>query len=85
MIRLKKFEEPDYDRLIHWVDNKKLLVNFSGQIFDLPITHKQLDKYVSDSARIVYKVIEIKTNVVIGHAELNAINYRSSTLEFAEY
>jgi RimJ/RimL family protein N-acetyltransferase len=76
MIQLEKFEKSDYDRLIHWIDSKELLVIFSGQIFDFPITHEQLDEYLNDPNRIVYKVIEIETNGIIGHAEFNAIDYR---------
>ena len=51
---------------------------FSGQIFDYPITNSQLDKYLNNSDRVVYKAIKTGSKEVIGHAELNAINLKSS-------
>jgi RimJ/RimL family protein N-acetyltransferase len=76
MIHLEKFENSDYNRLINWIDSEELMVIFGGQIFDFPITHKQLDKYVDKPYRLVFKVIETVSNEIIGHAELNAINTR---------
>lgn len=76
MIQLEKFEKSDYDRLIDWVNTEELLVNFSGQIFDFPITHQQLDTYLETTDRLVYKVVDAKNNIIIGHAELTAIDYR---------
>lgn len=79
MIRLEKFERSDYDRLIHWIDNEEQLIIFSGQVFDFPITHNQLDSYLNDTNRIVYKVVTTESNTVIGHAEFNAVNFRRSS------
>ncbi|MBL4604471.1 MAG: GNAT family N-acetyltransferase [Flavobacteriaceae bacterium] len=76
MIQLEKFEKSDYDRLINWIDTEELLVIFSGQIFDFPITYEQLDSYLDATDRLVYKVVEQESNTVIGHAELTGIDYR---------
>ena len=76
-IKLEKFEKSDYERLINWIDSEELLIIFSGGIFSFPLTHKQLDTYLEKENRLVYKVIDTKTNIVIGHAELNNINYKS--------
>lgn len=78
MIHLEKFEKSDYNRLINWIDSEELMVIFGGQIFDFPITHKQLDLYIDQSDRLVFKVIETSSKEIIGHAELNAINPRRS-------
>jgi RimJ/RimL family protein N-acetyltransferase len=78
MIHLEKFEKTDYNRLINWITSNEEMVIFSGQIFDFPITHHQLDKYLNNTDRIVYKVIGTNSKEVIGHAELNAVNLRSS-------
>ncbi len=78
MIKLEKFTKKDYNRLINWIDSEEIMVVFSGQIFDFPITKNQLDVYLNKPHRIVYKVIKTDSNKVIGHAELNNINLRSS-------
>jgi RimJ/RimL family protein N-acetyltransferase len=77
MIHLEKFEKTDYSRLIDWIDSEELMVIFSGQIFDFPITNSQLDTYLQNPNRKVYKVIISESKEIIGHAELNAINIRS--------
>ncbi len=75
MIQLEKFERSDFDRLISWIDSEESMVQFSGPIFSYPITHDQLEKYISATNRLVYKVVDIDAGVVIGHAELNNIDY----------
>lgn len=75
MIKLEIFDTSDYDRLISWIDSEKLLFIFSAKIFNYPITHSQLNTYTNNPNRIIYKVIELNSNLVIGHAELNNINF----------
>jgi RimJ/RimL family protein N-acetyltransferase len=75
MVRLEKFGEMDYDRLIHWIDSEKDMILFSGPIFTFPVTHAQLDEYVDAGNRQIYKVIDAISNEVIGHAELNNIDF----------
>lgn len=77
MIRFEKFDEPDYERLISWVDSEELMIVFSGKEFTYPLTTEQLKKYVSVENRLIYKVINAETNKVIGHAELNNIDNRN--------
>jgi RimJ/RimL family protein N-acetyltransferase len=77
MIRLEKFDTSDYDRLINWVDSEVLMVQFSGPVFEYPITHNQLDKYVSAEDRLVYKVIDTDTSEIVGHAELGKIDHKN--------
>ena len=55
------------------------MVLFSGPIFEYPITLEQLDTYLENPNRLVYKAIDDKTNQVIGHAELNNIDYRQKS------
>lgn len=76
MIQLNRFDKSDYQRLIRWIDNEELLVIFSGQIFDFPITHEQLNTYCNAKNRIIFKVTDTETSTVIGHAELNDVDYR---------
>jgi hypothetical protein len=38
MIRLEKFEKADYDRLINWIDSEASMIQFSGPVFNYPIS-----------------------------------------------
>ncbi|MDC1162445.1 GNAT family protein [Tenacibaculum sp.] len=79
MIALTKFKKEDYERLIQWVDTEELMVLFSGPIFNFPITYEQLNIYTSDNSKLIYKVIDTKTNQVIGHAELGSISLKNKS------
>jgi len=74
MIKLEKFSEPDFDRFISWIDNERFMYQFAGPAFVFPITHQQLNKYISENNRQIYKVIDTETNKVIGHGEINRID-----------
>lgn len=78
MIRLEKFDKNDYDRLINWIDSEESMIQFSGPIFNFPITFEQLDKYINADNRVIYKVINSDTSEIIGHAELNNIDKKNS-------
>lgn len=69
-IILEPFNEGDFDNLISWIKNEEFLIQFSGQIFQFPLTKEQLFDYLNDEKRIAFKVIEKLSNKVIGHAEL---------------
>ncbi len=74
MIQLLPFSEDDFDRFISWIDSEKMMYQFAGPIFSYPVAHDQLIKYISDQDRKAFSVIEIKSNSVIGHCEINAID-----------
>jgi hypothetical protein len=73
MIALKSFGPNDFEKLMSWIDNEEMLVQFAGGIFSFPLTVEQLDTYVSDSSRHCYKVVELPDHQVVGHAELNFV------------
>lgn len=77
MIRLEKFEKLDFDRLIAWIESEESMIQFSGPIFNFPITPDQLDKYLDSETRIAFKVIDSFSGEVIGHAELNNIDNKN--------
>ncbi|SHG87536.1 GNAT family N-acetyltransferase [Pedobacter caeni] len=70
MITLQPFEEEDFQRLISWLDNEELLVQFGGPLFSFPLTSAQLQNYKNDKSRLSFKVISLPDQEVIGHAEL---------------
>ena len=77
MVKLEKFNVLDYDRLVNWIDSEKLMILFDGPCFNFPLASNQLDKYVKNEKRLIYKVIDIQTRKIIGHAEINKIDYKN--------
>jgi RimJ/RimL family protein N-acetyltransferase len=77
MITLEKFTESDFEMLIGWVDNERLMHIFAGPIFTYPIDKVQLKKYISDKRRRVFKVRNTKTSEIIGHCEINKIDLKN--------
>lgn len=77
MVKLERFEETDYDRLISWIDSEEFMIQFSGPVFNFPLTREQLDIYLSADNRIVFRVLDSNTEEIIGHAELNNIDKKN--------
>ena len=74
MIKLEKFTTADFDRMINWIIDESFMYQFGGPVFVFPLTHKQLNKYISENNRQIYKVIETNTDRIIGHGEINKID-----------
>ncbi len=79
MIQLKLFTAEDFSRLINWIDTKKLMYIFSAERFNYPLNHEQLATYINAEDRIAYKVIDGKSNKIIGHADFSKINKQSKS------
>ena len=62
MIKLEKFTEQDFERLINWIENEEILVQFSGGIFKFPLTKEQLNEYLYSENIISFKIINLETN-----------------------
>lgn len=75
MLKLEPFTKLDFTRLISWIDNLEELVQFAGPNFSFPLTTDQLEKYLADENSFSFKVIETKSNNIIGHCEI----YKSET------
>jgi RimJ/RimL family protein N-acetyltransferase len=77
MLELFKLEQSDFELLKSWIKSKDELMQFAGPaILQFPITDEQLQCYIIDDRRVVYKVILSETNEIIGNAELNFENQR---------
>ena len=74
MIELEPFTSNDFDRLIGWVKDEAFLYQFAGPVFHFPLDHKQLEKYIEEKNRKIFRVKYTEHNKIIGHAELNDIN-----------
>jgi RimJ/RimL family protein N-acetyltransferase len=70
MIELKPFNKNDFQRLINWSSTEVILIQFAGPIFKFPLTIEQLENYVNARDRLPFKVIDSKTQDIIGHAEI---------------
>lgn len=73
MIRLLPFDEEDFDRLISWISDEKLLIQFAGSKFRFPLNREQLKKYCAEDKRNIFKVIDENNSEVVGHAEVYCI------------
>jgi RimJ/RimL family protein N-acetyltransferase len=82
-IRLEKFEKPDYEQLINWIDEERLLVNWTGFMFDFPITEEDLDWYTENTNDIhtsdvfIYKAVDSETGSTVGHISLGNISKKN--------
>lgn len=70
MIKLEPFSSEDFQRLISWVTDAKILVQFAGTKFKYPLSIDQLETHLNENKRYVFKGVLIPENNVIGHAEI---------------
>ena len=74
MLKLEPFNQDDFSRLINWIDTKRELVQFAGDLFTYPLSEDQLHAYLSQEKLVAKKIIHIESGEVIGHCELNFLN-----------
>ena len=74
MLKLEPFTPNDFSRLGRWVDTKRELVQFAGDLFTYPLSEDQLHAYLSQEKLVAKKIIHIESGEVIGHCELNFLN-----------
>ena len=70
MIKLKPFEANDWKYLQKWIANEAELIQFAGPIFSFPIDRNQVESYLSNPNRTVFK-IENSSRQAIGMAEIS--------------
>lgn len=82
LIRLEPFTRADFQRLIHWVTDEEFMVLWSGVFFTFPVDERQLEASLAGTfgdhpVRKTYKAVMNIDNQVVGHIELNNIDYRN--------
>ncbi len=83
MIQLAYFEESDFNQLIEWINSEDLIQQWSGGMFNYPLTTESMQWYLSDvndmttSTAFVYKVIDTDANKVIGHISLGGMSKKN--------
>jgi len=79
VIELKSFKIKDWKYLRKWISSESELIQFAGQVFTFPIDQKQVELYLSDSNRTVFK-IENENNETVGIAEISIPEENSAKL-----
>jgi RimJ/RimL family protein N-acetyltransferase len=80
MIELQPFGRTDFARLIGWAVSPEFVLQWAGSGFVYPLDEEQLHEYVRGAEtdppfRTIYKAVDTDRGVVVGHIELNNINY----------
>ena len=70
MTKLQPFRVNDWKYLRKWIANEAELIQFAGPIFSFPIDRNQVESYLSDPNRTVFK-IENGSKQAIGMAEIS--------------
>jgi RimJ/RimL family protein N-acetyltransferase len=83
-IDLRPFERKDFSRLIEWIKSPEFLLQWAGPIFRFPLDEPQLERYLEKShgdqpPRRIAKAVNIDTNEVIGHIELDDIDWHNKS------
>ena len=82
MIQLVPFTATDFTQLMEWVDSERLLKEWSGSMFSYPLSEAGLTWYVKGSNNLndpdvfIYKAVDSKTSVTVGHISLGGISQR---------
>ena len=82
MIKLEPFTAADFPQLMAWVDEERLMKEWSGSMFAFPLSEAGLAWYIKDSNNLqdpnvfIYKAVDSKTGVTVGHISLGGISQR---------
>jgi len=80
MIELQPFGRGDFARLIGWSVSPEFVLQWAGSGFVYPLDEAQLEEYLRGGEtdppfRKIYKAVDTDSGAVVGHIELNSINY----------
>lgn len=79
MIRLEKFTEDDFEQFISWMDTEMFMYQFSGASFTFPVTVEQLNEYIANKSRRIFRVVDAVTNKTIGHGDISNIDLKNKS------
>ncbi|MES2767083.1 MAG: GNAT family protein [Bacteroidota bacterium] len=85
MIKLETFKKEDFQQLIDWIDNDRLMTNWAGALFSFPLTEDSLDWYIQDtndmknSDTFVFKAVETATGQTVGHISIGSISWKNKS------
>jgi RimJ/RimL family protein N-acetyltransferase len=80
MIELQPFGRDDFARLISWAVTSEFVLQWAGGGFTYPLDETQLEEYLTPTettppTRRIFKAVDTDTGEVVGHIELNNINW----------
>ena len=83
-IELRPFERSDFTQLIQWIPSADFLMQWGGLLFQYPLSKSQLESYLQKAdgenpTRLIYKAVDLNSSAVVGHAELDQIDYLKHT------
>ncbi|KAA9339326.1 GNAT family N-acetyltransferase [Hymenobacter busanensis] len=82
MIKLEPFTPADFSQLIEWINDERLMKEWSGSLFAFPLTNDALEWYIEGANDLknpdvlVYKAVDTKNGAVVGHISLGGISQR---------
>jgi RimJ/RimL family protein N-acetyltransferase len=82
MIILEPFTAPDFAQLIEWVNDERLMTEWSGSRCSFPLSDASRSWYIADSNNLndpnvfIYKAVDSDTGVTVGHISLGGISAR---------
>ena len=82
MIKLEPFTSADFSQLMAWIDDERLMKEWSGAMFAYPLSEAGLTWYVEGSNNLndpdvfIYKAVDSKTGLTLGHISLGGISQR---------
>ena len=83
MVKLEYFTTNDFDLLIKWLPNERVLQNWTGSLFSYPLTHEKLEWYISDANKngasdvFIYKAVDTDSGRTVGHISLGSISEKN--------
>lgn len=82
MVTLQPFTQDDIGRLLGWISSEEYLMMWSGPFFTHPLDQPQLERYIASAGQVppirkIYRAVLIETDEVVGHIELNNIDFRN--------
>lgn len=85
MIVLEYFGRNDFGQLMDWIKDDELLMNWSGSLFNYPLTIKSLEWYIDDVNDInnfdafIYKAVDTGSGKTVGHISLGSISKKNKS------
>ena len=73
MIKLEPFNAADFSQLMAWIDDERLMKEWSGSMFSFPLSDAGLTWYVEGANNLhdpdvfIYKAVDSKTSITVGH------------------
>lgn len=81
-LQLKPFEPADIEYLVKWIPDESAMVQWSGPYFTWPLSRAALSEYqqsglIQPPIRRIFKAVAADSGAVLGHIELNNLDFRS--------